>query len=569
MSIFKRFLAPTTGAVQRILGGIRTGGGPVNAETVVGGDYVNQYLSPIQATVPRQLPKPTADFVGRETELSKIEETIMAGKPAGIFGLGGTGKTELALSVANRVATKFPDAQLMLDLNGWTKQPMKAYDALFNAVLALQALPPGEKQVDLQELRQFYLSGLSGKRALVVLDNCAKLDQILPLLPPAGCGLIVTARKPIGVPGLVPLLLDELPREDAVKLFGDIARNVDSEIAEQICSLCGFLPLAIRACATRLAYSPDLEPRDYCAQLRDERTRLKMIANSEIGISIETALNASYQFLSKEEARVFRHLVVFPGSWDASSEEYICEDHSHSALSQLVRFALVSFDKANARYRLHDLVRLYASGRPAQASDAVHELHCEYFTQLLVKAVPPNEKYDMKSKAFAKCKQEWGNIEKAQSWAAKNIETREKAAPMCFIHGVTADGFLLEDVMPFRKLIPWLDDGLRAARKLRNIPGQCKILHGLGIAYTFIGDSSSAYKAWEEAVQLATKNGLKRWEGRLLIAIANKRFLEGKEAQALPLAEQGATILNQLNDYLAHDANDLVQTLRRELYIPR
>ena len=191
------------------------------------------------------------------------------------------------------------------------------------------------------------------------------------------------------MPGLVPLLLKELPRETALKIFSSIARNVDTKIAEQICSFCGFLPLAIRACATRLAFTPDLEPRDYAAQLGDEKTRLETIANPEIGLNVETALNASYRFLNKEEARVFGQLVVFPGSWDADTEEYVCEDRSHRALSQLVRLALVSFDKANARYRLHDLVRLYAAGRSDPASDAVHERQSEYLAvRVVAKAVP-------------------------------------------------------------------------------------------------------------------------------------------------------------------------------------
>ena len=76
--------------------------------------------------------------------------------------------------------------------------------------------------------------------------------------------------------------------------------------------------------------------RDYAAQLGDEKTRLETIANPEIGLNVETALNASYRFLNKEEARVFGQLVVFPGLWDADTEEYVCEDRSHRALSQLV-----------------------------------------------------------------------------------------------------------------------------------------------------------------------------------------------------------------------------------------
>ncbi len=565
MSTFKKLLAVAAGAAQRVSGGIRSGGGPVSGYIVAGHDVINNYLSPTQATAPHQLPTPAPDFVGREIEISKIEETVVAGKPAGIFGLGGTGKTEVARVAANRLATRFPDAQLLIDLHGGMKQPRRPDDALFNSVLGLHALSPGMKPLNSQELRQLYLSALSGKRALVVLDDGANLDQVRPLLPPAGCGLIVTARAPIAVPGLVPLLLKELPRETALKLFSSIARNVDTKIAEQICSFCGFLPLAIRACATRLAFTPDLEPRDYAAQLGDEKTRLETIANPEIGLNVETALNASYRFLNKEEARVFGQLVVFPGSRDADTEEYVCEDRSHRALSQLVRLALVSFDKANARYRLHDLVRLYAAGRSDPASDAVHERQSEYLAvRVVAKAVPPDRKYDAQSKAFARCKQEWGNIQKGQSWAAKNIERREKAAGLCIIYAFSQDAFLFETVMPPSEHVHWAEDGLRAARKLGNISMQCNFLRGLGAAYTFRGASSSADKALREALQLARKAGLKQWEGRVLKTMATALSLKGQFAQAAQLAQCSATILNELNDSEAAEANHLVQSLRRE-----
>ena len=79
---------------------------------------INNYLSPTQATAPHELPTPAPDFVGREIEISKIEETVVTGKPAGFFGLGGTGKTEVARLATNRLATRFPDAQLLIDLHG-------------------------------------------------------------------------------------------------------------------------------------------------------------------------------------------------------------------------------------------------------------------------------------------------------------------------------------------------------------------------------------------------------------------------------------------------------------------
>ena len=93
---------------------------------------------------------------------------------------------------------------------------------------------------------------------------------------------------------------------------------------------------------------------------------------------------------------------------------------------------------------------------------------------------------------------------------------------------------------------------------------QCNFLRGLGAAYTFRGASSSADKALREALQLARKAGLKQWEGRVLKTMATALSLKGQFAQAAQLAQCSATILNELNDSEAAEANHLVQSLRRE-----
>lgn len=347
--------------LERSTGGVSTRGGNVSAYNLVGNDQINVFLSPMQATAIYQLPAPVADFVGREGEIAVVLKAVQAGKPIGIFGLGGFGKTELARVVASRLAGNFPDAQLLISLQGGLKEPRRAEDALLNCLVALRALPPERNILNIRELQQLYLGALKGKRALVLLDDAANLKQVGPLLPPAGCALIITARSPIAVPGLERVLLDSLPQQEALQLFESIAKDIDRDIANQICSLCGFLPLAVRACATRLAYTPDLDPREYATRLEEENNRLTLIANPDIGGNIEAVLDSSYQLLNHVESTIFKRLAVFQGSWDSAAEEHICEDHSHQALTHLVKLSLVTFDKNQARYRFHDLVRLYAS----------------------------------------------------------------------------------------------------------------------------------------------------------------------------------------------------------------
>jgi predicted ATPase len=415
--------------------GIWIRGGSISAgRDIVGGDvfYVMPSSPPI--TAPHQLWMPTPDFVGRKVEITKIEETVLSGKPAGIFGMGGIGKSELARVVADRLTRSYPDAQLFLDLQGTKRVKRKSEDALRSCISALKGpLPHDDRPQTLFELRELYLSALSSKRALVVLDDAANLDQVRPLTPPSGCGLIISSRSSIPLPGISALSLEELSPSEALELFLNIAQNVEEDVAAEICSLCGYLPLALRASASRIGFTPDLDPHEYATKLRDQKTRLELTANPEIGVSVEASLNMSYEFLTKQAARVFSQLATFPGPWDAAAEEVVCEDQSHKSLTKLVKESLVLYERSEGRYRLHDLVRLFAAvhlGNGAEF-DAAQSRFCAYFTALVVKAVPPHQSYDANSKEFKQCKIEWHNIKAAQAWAADNIEKYEKAANYC------------------------------------------------------------------------------------------------------------------------------------------
>ena len=113
--------------------------------------------------------------------------------------------------------------------------------------------------------------------------------------------------------------------------------------ADAIASLCGYLPLALRAAGSLLAVTPDLDPARYVAQLRDERTRLERIGAEGVDRDVAASFNLSYARLDEETARVCRTLAVFPGSFDAGAAAAVCQDPDHTHLSALVRYSLVDY----------------------------------------------------------------------------------------------------------------------------------------------------------------------------------------------------------------------------------
>src|ERR1041385_5911212 len=193
-------------------------GGDVSDRVIISGDRnVVQISAPADpvATALHQVPSPPGDFTGRKEELEELLAAIEQGGATilGLHGLGGIGKTTLALKLVEQLKPRYPDAQFYLDLKGASAQPLTATEALAYVVRAYHpaAKLPGSET----ELRGLYLSVLDGQRALLLMDNAARAEQVEPLIPPAGCVLLVTSRRHFTLPGLAAKNLDALTAADA------------------------------------------------------------------------------------------------------------------------------------------------------------------------------------------------------------------------------------------------------------------------------------------------------------------------------------------------------------------
>ena len=137
--------------------------------------------------------------------------------------MGGVGKTALALVLADRLKDRFPDGQLFLNMLGTSKSPLKPEDAMAHIIRSYRGVDAPLPE-DLNGLSGLYHSVLSGKKALILLDNAASREQVEPLLPPAGSALLITSRNKFALAGLKEKDLDVLPLEDAKKLLLEICR---------------------------------------------------------------------------------------------------------------------------------------------------------------------------------------------------------------------------------------------------------------------------------------------------------------------------------------------------------
>jgi DNA-binding SARP family transcriptional activator/uncharacterized protein HemY len=328
---------------------------------------------------PCLLPPDIDDFTGRQAAVAQVQGLLERERGTAIVisaiaGKAGVGKTALAVRVAHRLRPRFADGQLYVNLRGAEAQALDPAEVLAGFLRALgiegARIPEG-----LEERVRQYRSQLADRRVLVMLDNAASEAQVRPLLPAShGCAALVTSRARLsGLEAAHPLILDVLDPDHAVRLVGKLAGPArvaaEPEAAQAIVRLCGWLPLALRIAGARLGARPHWRLALLADRLADERRRLDELASGDLEVRASVAL--SYHGRSQAERRLFRRLGVlaapsFP-AWVAAALLDSEPAEAEGLLERLVDAQLVEAageDQAGQlRYRLHDLLRIYACER--------------------------------------------------------------------------------------------------------------------------------------------------------------------------------------------------------------
>ncbi|MCY0931742.1 BTAD domain-containing putative transcriptional regulator [Streptomyces sp. H27-H1] len=320
---------------------------------------------------PAQLPATVADFTGRSSFVRDLGEILTGAESqvmavSALAGIGGVGKTTLAVYVAHAARPHFPDGQLYVDLQGTEARPAEP-EAVLGSFLRALGTPDTSIPDSPAERAALYRSTLDGRRVLVVLDNARDAAQVRPLLPgTAGCAALVTSRvRMAGLAGAHLVDLDVMSPDEALQLFTRIvgAERVGAErqAALDVVGACGFLPLAIRIAASRLAARRTWTVSVLAAKLADERRRLDELQAGDL--AVKATFELGYGQLEPAQQRAFR-LLGLPDGPDISLAAAAAvldrpEHDTEDLLEALVDCSLLE-SAAPGRYRFHDLVRLYA-----------------------------------------------------------------------------------------------------------------------------------------------------------------------------------------------------------------
>jgi tetratricopeptide (TPR) repeat protein len=326
--------------------------------------------APRRSPVPAELPAAPVHFTGRAAELERVRAEIDRGATVvAIAGPAGVGKTGLALQIAYELKERYPDGQLYARLRGASPGPARPRAVLARFLTALGA-PEDELRGDEETLAVWYRTRLAGRRMLLLLDDAAGADQVRPLLPGGPACLTIVTSRPVLDLSATMIDLGVMGEQDARALFAAVAGRervvAEPEATAAVLRACGHLPLAVRIAAARLRARPSWRVATLAARLADERSRLDelRLGNTDV----RTSFAATYTELPAAERQAFRRLGAHPGPdfgvGAAAALATVDAARARTLIERLVDAQLVEVALAE-RYRLHDLVRLFAGERLA------------------------------------------------------------------------------------------------------------------------------------------------------------------------------------------------------------
>ncbi|MER5464656.1 BTAD domain-containing putative transcriptional regulator [Streptomyces sp. NPDC002668] len=347
--------------------------------------------APDQPT-PAQLPIDLPAFVGRAAQLARVDlvldgngEMPTTVNISAITGMAGVGKSTFAVHWAHRVAPRFPDGQLYINLRGFDPAGLPiAPDRAQRTVLESLGADPLSLPQNADALAACYRTRLAGRRVLLLLDNARDAQQVRPLLPASpGCMVIVTSRNRlsglIATEGARPIHLDVLSvteaRDFLVRRLGANRVAAEPAAVDEIIEHCARLPLALSIAAARAQTRSAFPLATLAGELADGQSRLNTLSDTDAATDVRGVFSWSYHALTPAAARLFRLIALHPGPdtslTAAASLTGLTVPHTHQLLTELAHAHLVD-EPVPGRYTPHDLLRTYA-GELARDADTPDE----------------------------------------------------------------------------------------------------------------------------------------------------------------------------------------------------
>jgi predicted ATPase len=378
-----------------------------------------------------QIPRPVTSFVGHGDDLTRLAVELTRRPLVTLTGVGGVGKTRMAVEAGWMIANEFPDGVSWCELAP-VADPLALADAV-SAVLSIRS-HAGLSTVD------SVVDALRSRRLLLVLDNCEHLlDAAAELVARviqscATVTVLATSREPLGIPGETVWAVRSLvPRVEGVELFCDRAAAADAEfvpsendlaLVGEICARLDGIPLAIELAAARVR---SMTVADVAARLND---RFQFLRGGRRGVerhqTLWAAVGWSHDLLTEQERLLFDRLSVFAGGFDLEAVEAVCADERIDGVqvadmvAALVDKSMVVADRSgtHARYRVLETLRQFGEEQLTHVDDVITlgDRHLAHYAAVAEMACARYEGRAY-SAGRATFDAEWDNLRVAMQWS--------------------------------------------------------------------------------------------------------------------------------------------------------
>ena len=551
------------------------------------------------------LPHATTSFIGRERELDEIDEHLRVGRLVTLTGIGGVGKTRLALESSRRSAERWTDGPWFVDLSALTEPTLVAREVAG----ALGVVEQSDESV-VERLG----ARLRPIRALLVLDNCEHLREACAelarrlLASAPDLRILATSREPLGVAGEVDVAVQPLGTptahdapaaigsSDAVRLFLARARDArpgieaDPAVLDAVAAIArdlDGLPLAIELAAARVKAFSIAQ----VASRIEDRFRFLVSwrrLSPDRHRTLREAMDWSYDLLDPGQQELLRGLAVFAGGFTLEAVAAVCRGGDDAAaadlLGQLVDASLVIAEEraGEMRYRLLETVRQYAAARLAEAGEGevLDAAHAAWFLQL-AEETEPNLSGDGQKVALATLETEHDNLRAALShldtqagaadrlrlatalsrfwyvrgylaesrrWLERALDGVEDAPPLLRRRALTAASAVALLQGDYEAGVAFSEGSLAAARETGDPRLIANGLSNLGAITLAAGNRTRARRLLEEAVALARTAADERVAALAINNLGDLALTEGDYARARPLFEESLAILRRRRD---------------------
>ncbi|MFJ3581245.1 BTAD domain-containing putative transcriptional regulator [Streptomyces sp. NPDC090127] len=481
--------------------------------------------------VPYALPFDVRDFSGRDAELQWVCDAAGRALPRvptvlALDGMGGSGKTALAVRAAHRLAERYPDGSLFIDLHGFTpgKTPLSAFDAQGD-LLAAAGVPSDEISTVPAGRAARWQSYIRGRRMLLLLDNAAGSEQVRGLIPASSDSLVLITSRPrlTGLDGAEWLSVGALSESDSHQILlrtlgGERVRN-EPDAARELLDLCGGLPLAVRIAAARLANRPHWTIRRLAERLRDHNRRLDELTSEGRGVA--GALLLSYQSMPDDQRTAFLLLGHHPGRYLDTEEAAALLDTdamtAEGVLEELVDIRLLEARESGV-YALHDLVRSFVhrvarDERTWETGRAVRRLldHYVHMAERAGDTLFPGRRSVGEGDEAGGAHPEFDHKDKALHWLDQHRDGMLAAVDAAYDEGLLWHAARLPRELGFHSSVraydasanAALEKGVSAARRLGDLSLTRLNLTNLAMGKWRLGQLSDAIARLEEAVELS------------------------------------------------------------------